>query len=110
MAHLQMAAAGRDQLHPGSGAVYHQNLTLTDGEFSDTITLPPQNVTSLAAYQDGDGNLQFTIDSCSSIEAETAVWYDWDGIANINLAVTGFRLKRTSGTVTAHRTVRTSSF
>lgn len=92
-----------------SGGWWHTYLT-TSGT-SDTYEMPIQPVICIGASvttTSGAGNLQFSIDSEEKLNDGSAVFASWDGVADINTAVTGFRLVATSGLLTAAVAVKTT--
>lgn len=108
MAYKDMTQVDTDQLNANAGAVYYEKVELSSGSESDEYILPPTEVYAIACYIDGDGELQFTQDPRSVIEAGSADYEAWDGASLINNSVTGFKVTRNSGTVTTKVTVRTS--
>lgn len=104
MAVKQMVRSKADDNN--GGGWWHTSITLASG-VSDTWMLPVQPVMSVGARIVGSGILSFTIDDPDTVEAGTAGFEDWDGIARINTAVTGFKLTQVAGTVTAVVNVKT---
>lgn len=88
------------------GAWWHTDLTVTSG-VSDSGIIPVQPIMSVGARVSTSGLLAFTMDEEAKIVAGTANYEIWDGIAQINHAVTGFNLTCVSGTATATVTVKT---
>lgn len=76
------------------------------GVSSDYI-LPIQPILAVGARITGSGTLAFTMDSEAKIMAGTASFANWDGVAEINLAVTGFHFTYLTGTDSATVTVKT---
>lgn len=89
----------------GGGGWWHTELTVTSG-VSDTWLLPVQPIMSIGARVVGSGILSFTLDQ-ESVLVSGGNFEDWDGIAKINPAVTGFRFTCASGTATAVVCVKT---
>lgn len=83
------------------------NAPITTSGISGIIILPFQPVMSIGATVSGTGYLEFSIDPPAVLDSALAYFEEWDGIARINPAVTGFRVVSTSGLVTANVTVKT---
>ena len=91
------------------GALYIEEIVLTTGSLSDAFTFPFIEVIGVVLQVTGDGTIEITADSPDKMEDDTASYTEWDGSSKVNLAVVGFRVTRSSGTVTATITVKTSS-
>jgi len=106
MAIKRMARTGMP--NSDRAALWHTYLT-TSGT-SDIFKLPELKVYALGASittTSGAGALQFTMDSESRIDDSSATYSAWDGTADINFAVTGFKLVATSGIISAIVCVKT---
>jgi hypothetical protein len=90
------------------GGIYHESISISAGTYSTEVILPVFEMYAIAATITGDGDLEFTNDPPSVIEAATADWVAWDGSSLINLGMTGFRVKRNAGTVSAKVTAKTT--
>jgi hypothetical protein len=104
-----MEEVGHDGLHPGSGSVYHKKIILTELDTFIAYLLPFRKIYTIGADIDGDGSLEFTIDSPKTIEDGNAEFIAWDEVSPINLHATGFRVVWNSGTVTAKVTVKSDN-
>jgi len=103
---LQMELIARDDTD--SGGVFHTKFVATTGtDYSLPYLLPLQPIANIAMFMVGDGELTFTASSYADIEAESAVWYPWDGVAEVNPGATAFKFKRLTGDVTIGVTVKT---
>jgi len=92
----------------GSGGVFHTKFAATAGTaYTAPYLLPLQPIGNIAMFMVGDGELSFTASSYTDIEAEAAVWYPWDGVAEVNPGSTAFKFKRNTGDVTIGVTVKT---
>lgn len=83
------------------------NTIVTTSGSSSTYILPTLPITHIGASISGTGYLAFSISPPAMLDADTGVFAQWDGIAQINPAVTGFKAVSTSGIVTANITVKT---
>ncbi len=90
-----------------TGGVWSQEFELTAGE-SNVFRVPYEEIYAIGCEQT-NGELQFTFDTDEKIEADTAVFSDWDGSSLINLAVTAFKFVWSSGTATAKIIIKTRS-
>ena len=100
-----LRTGGPDSDH---GGLWHTYLT-TSGT-SDTYLLPEQKIYALGASittTSGAGSLQFSMDSEARVRAGTATFSAWDGTADINFAVTAFKLVATSGLIGSLVAVKT---
>jgi hypothetical protein len=103
---LQMELIARDDTD--SGGVFHTKFVATSGtDYTTPYLLPLQPIGNIVMFMVGDGKLDFTASSYTDIETENAVWYSWDGIAEVNPGVTAFKCKRLTGDVTIGVTVKT---
>ena len=91
------------------GSIYTEDITLTGAGTSDTYILPAGAVYAICGRQE-NGVVSFSNDNPALIRAEDASveWFDWDGAALINLAVTAFKFTWASGTARTVITVRTT--
>ena len=94
-----------DHDNTNSGGWFNEYIA-TSG-ISDTYKMPLQPITSIGASISGMGYLEFSICAPLMLEANTAIFEQWDGVAQINPAVTGFRAVSTSGMIAANVTVKT---
>lgn len=107
MATVRMSRTKTDDTN--GGGWWHAYIT-TSGT-SSIYELPEQPILSLASNivtTSGAGALWFSIDSPSKLGDGTATFEAWDGIAKVNLGVTGFKVVATSGVITATVAVKTS--
>jgi hypothetical protein len=89
------------------GKWFSNTLTLTSGTYSDVWLLPKIPILSIGLSITGSGSWDFSINSPLILEAGNGVFSRWDGVAQVNHAVTGFRLVRDAGTVVGTMTVKT---
>jgi hypothetical protein len=89
------------------GKWFSNILTLTSGTYSDIWLLPETPVLSIGLSVTGSGSWDFSISPPAILEAGSGIFSRWDGVAQVNPAVTGFRLIRDAGTVTGTVTVKT---
>jgi hypothetical protein len=94
----------RKQYERGVG-LYSQAVSITTA-VSDDYKLPIGVRKAIGCRISGTGTIAFTFDDHATIDAGTAVWADWDGTSQVNLAVTGFRVTRSAGTVAAFVTLQ----
>lgn len=90
------------------GAVYHNTITMTEGDYSAIYRLPAGEIYAIVASLSGTGSIEFTLDDPATFAGGSPAFVAWDGLSNINKAVTGFRVAYTSGTVVAKVTVKTA--
>jgi hypothetical protein len=109
MAIGSMEEVGHDSSNPGSGSVYHKKVVLTAADTIDAYLLPFRKIYTIGADINGDGTLEFTIDSPKNIIDGNAEFIAWDEVSPINLHATGFRVIWNSGTVTAKITVKSDN-
>lgn len=88
-----------------AGAWYH--VAVTTSGISPTYRMPVQPILNIGTSISGLGYLDFSISSPIMLETDTALFERWDGIAQINPAVTGFRVVSISGLVTANVMLKT---
>lgn len=86
--------------------VYHNKVTVGDAETSDVYLVPAEDIRSISLQITGDGVIELTNDTQAAIEGDTAVYVEWDGASQITNAITGWRVKSNSGSVTARVTMR----
>lgn len=83
------------------GKTYYKKVTVADPDTeSNVILFPDEPIYAIGVYfdeGDSNGSIEFTMDPLSAIQNDTAVYETWDGASEINLAATGWRVKRTSG-------------
>ncbi len=91
-----------------AGSWYQTTLAQASGITSATYLLPPVPIYALGAEVVGSGTLYFSIDTPDVLSAGTGTFDDWDGLASINLAVTGFKYVTTTASGTAKVTVKAS--
>ena len=82
------------------GGWYHTTDTLTSGTYGNVYIFPNTPLVSVGATVTGSGSWEFSIDNPTKLGDGSASFSRWDGLSQMNLAVTGFRLVRDSGTVT----------
>jgi hypothetical protein len=83
------------------------NTIITTSGTSSTYLLPPLPISHIGASISGTGYLSFSISPPAMLDDNTAVFAQWDGVAQINPAVTGFKATSTSGIISANVTVKT---
>jgi hypothetical protein len=59
--------------------------------------LPYQEIYAISIYNSGSSTFYFTNSSEDDIENNLANWVAWDGISDINKALTSFYVDNTSG-------------
>lgn len=91
------------------GSLYHEEIILSEGTESDIYTIPISHILSITVNID-NGIIAFSNDSFEKLEAGTADFEDWNGLDIINIGVVAFKVKRTTGTVTAKIAVKTATF
>jgi hypothetical protein len=93
-----------------SGAIFFDKEEKSSGTYSDVYLFPALELYAIAASigVSDDGDLEVTADPDEEIEADTALFVAWNGSAPFNLGLTGWRVKRNSGTVTVKVTVKTA--
>lgn len=84
------------------------NVYIATEGVSDVYQLPIQPMYAIGTTISGNGYLDFSVSSITELEADRGIFQVWDGVAQINPAVTGFRVVSTSGLVTANVTVKTT--
>ena len=87
------------------GSWYITNLTMASGMVSDIYQLPSSEIYAIGATISGtNAKLAFSLNAPSVLAAGTALFTDWNGSADINPAVTAFKMTTTTasgfGTVT----------
>ena len=93
-----------------AGALYQEEVILTEGTESENIYLLPfTRVYDIALEIEGDGAIEFSNSSISKLKAGNGKFLPWDGIGKVNLALIAFRVTRVSGTVEAVISVKTST-
>jgi hypothetical protein len=105
MAYKDMISIDRSET--GNFAWYLTELTLVSGTYSDIYRIPIRAITDIGAHITGSGYLEFSLSSLDALNANTATFAQWDGVAQINPAVTGFRMSRSAGTVVGGIIVKT---
>lgn len=107
MSIVDMTRVAMDERNADTGAVYHETISLTEA-LSNVYLIPFGQVYAIAAYITGSGTIEFSNDSPETIESGSPVFIAWDGVSQINLALTAFRVTRSAGTVVAKVTVKTA--
>lgn len=69
------------------------DFSFTAGLVSDIYLMPRERIYAIAATVT-NGTLQFTFDTPDKIDAGTAVFESWDGVSDISLAVTAFKVTK----------------
>lgn len=82
------------------------NIKIVTSGTSPTYRLPIQPMYAIGTTVSGTGYIEFSVSSLADLAADSGIFQPWDGVAQINPAVTGFRVTSTSGLVTANVTVK----
>lgn len=86
---------------------YHTINTMTSGTYGTTYVIPDKGAYAIGIQITGSGSWMFSLSSTDALKDDSAIFARWDGESGINLAVTGFKMIRDSGTVTGTVTVKT---
>lgn len=84
------------------------NASITTSGISSAYLVPVMPVRDIAVTVSGFGFVGFTSSPPTAIADGSALYEYWDGLSQINPAVTGFRVVSTSGLVTANILVKTA--
>lgn len=92
------------------GSWYNTRITQASGMVSDTYILPVSQVYAVGATISGtNAKLAFSLNSVDDVTAGSGLFIDWDGSAQINLAVTAFKMTTTTASGFGNVTVKTAS-
>lgn len=93
-----------------AGSWYNTKLTQASGIVSDIYMVPAAQVYAVGATISGtNAKLAFSLNAPDTITAGSGLFIDWDGSAQINLAVTAFRMTTTTASGFGNVTVKTVS-
>ena len=73
---------------PNNGAIFFERIIVQPGTESDIYLLPIQEIYSIAVNFESGLEIYFTNAKAEFIEDDSADWELWDGISEINRAVT----------------------
>lgn len=98
----------RTSVSKNEAATYYEKLTVEDGLESNVFKIPVDDIGAIMLDLGGagTGTIEFTQDSHTVIDAENETYTAWDGVSQINLAVTGFKVVSSSGQVIGTVTVK----
>jgi len=89
------------------GKWYSATLTLTSGTYSDIWLVPITPILSMGLSVTGSGSWNFSVSPPFVLDAGNGLFSRWDGVAQVNPAVTGFCLIRDAGTVVGTISIKT---
>jgi hypothetical protein len=92
------------------GSWYNARITQASGIVSDTYMLPVAQVYAIGATISGtNAKLAFSLNSLTDVTVGSGLFIDWDGSAQINLAVTAFKMTTTTASGFGNVMVKTVS-
>ena len=101
----------RVNVSKNEAGTFYEKLTVENGQTSDIIKIPTDQITAamLNLGGAGTGTIEFTQDSHDVIDEGNETYTAWDGVSQINLGVTGFKVVSSSGQVIGTVTIKTGN-
>jgi len=104
---IQIIKDYNSRFYEGEKGMYLEKITLVDSQNSNAIIMPYYAITSIVIGYSGSPTIYLTNSSEDDIIDNSAIWETWDGVSDINTAITGIKAENTTGTAVINITVQT---